>query len=114
LMLIFQVPNGIGVILGAMQLVLYAYYSRKWKNSEPSAPLLAWWKPTWSISWLIRYRDSEKRGVTVFSSRRFEPTWSIRCFVMFTVLDVAGFLSRCFSSRICSESCASNSFTCWY
>ncbi|OEL22808.1 Bidirectional sugar transporter SWEET2b, partial [Dichanthelium oligosanthes] len=37
----FQFPNGIGVILGAMQLVLYAYYSRKWKSSEPSAPLLA-------------------------------------------------------------------------
>jgi len=34
-------PNVIGVILGAMQLVLYAYYSRKWKGGEPSAPLLA-------------------------------------------------------------------------
>lgn len=34
-------PNGLGVILGAMQLVLYAYYSRRWKNSDSSAPLLA-------------------------------------------------------------------------
>ncbi|KAG0539070.1 hypothetical protein BDA96_03G290900 [Sorghum bicolor] len=34
-------PNGLGVILGAMQLVLYAYYSRRWKNSGSSAPLLA-------------------------------------------------------------------------
>lgn len=34
-------PNVIGVVLGAMQLVLYAYYSRKWKGSESSAPLLA-------------------------------------------------------------------------
>lgn len=34
-------PNGLGVILGAMQLVLYAYYSRRWKSSDSSAPLLA-------------------------------------------------------------------------
>ncbi|CAL4974541.1 unnamed protein product [Urochloa decumbens] len=35
-------PNVIGVILGAMQLLLYAYYSRKWKaGGESSAPLLA-------------------------------------------------------------------------
>ncbi|XP_066316546.1 bidirectional sugar transporter SWEET2b-like [Miscanthus floridulus] len=35
-------PNGLGVILGAMQLVLYAYYSRRWKSSDSSAPLLAY------------------------------------------------------------------------
>ncbi|XP_066312397.1 bidirectional sugar transporter SWEET2b-like [Miscanthus floridulus] len=34
-------PNGLGVILGAMQLVLYAYYSQRWKSSDSSAPLLA-------------------------------------------------------------------------
>ncbi|KAL6615858.1 hypothetical protein ACP70R_038128 [Stipagrostis hirtigluma subsp. patula] len=34
-------PNGLGVILGATQLVLYAYYSRKWKGSDTSASLLA-------------------------------------------------------------------------
>ncbi|TVT98912.1 hypothetical protein EJB05_55725 [Eragrostis curvula] len=33
-------PNGLGVILGATQLVLYAYYSRKWKGGDSSAPLL--------------------------------------------------------------------------
>ncbi|KAL6840502.1 hypothetical protein ACP4OV_030312 [Aristida adscensionis] len=33
-------PNGLGVLLGATQLVLYAYYSRKWKGSGASAPLL--------------------------------------------------------------------------
>jgi hypothetical protein len=36
----FQLPNGLGVILGTTQLVLYAYYSRKWKGGGSSAPLL--------------------------------------------------------------------------
>ncbi|KAG8077662.1 hypothetical protein GUJ93_ZPchr0007g4233 [Zizania palustris] len=34
-------PNGLGVILGAMQLVLYAYYRRKWRCQGSSTPLLA-------------------------------------------------------------------------
>ncbi|KAG8055737.1 hypothetical protein GUJ93_ZPchr0001g30070 [Zizania palustris] len=34
-------PNGLGVVLGATQLVLYAYYSRKWRCQGSSAPLLA-------------------------------------------------------------------------
>lgn len=38
--LIFQFPNGLGLILGAMQLALYAYYSRKWRGQDSSAPLL--------------------------------------------------------------------------
>jgi len=40
-LILISAPNVIGVILGAMQLVLYAYYSKKWKGGEPSAPLLA-------------------------------------------------------------------------
>lgn len=48
--LIFQFPNGLGLILGAMQLALYAYYSRKWRGQDSSAPLLlAWSKPEWMI-----------------------------------------------------------------
>ncbi|XP_051225591.1 bidirectional sugar transporter SWEET2b-like [Lolium perenne] len=33
-------PNGLGVVLGATQLGLYAYYSRKWRCKDSSAPLL--------------------------------------------------------------------------
>ncbi|KAF7037298.1 hypothetical protein CFC21_047706 [Triticum aestivum] len=39
--LFIYLPNGLGVVLGATQLTLYAYYSRKWRCKDTSAPLLA-------------------------------------------------------------------------
>ncbi|VAH62801.1 unnamed protein product [Triticum turgidum subsp. durum] len=39
--LFIYLPNGLGVVLGATQLALYAYYSRKWRCKDTSAPLLA-------------------------------------------------------------------------
>lgn len=35
------IPNGIGTLLGALQLVLYGYYSRKSREEESALPLLS-------------------------------------------------------------------------